>query len=133
MSEHIKMKQHRFGNYNKPFTQKPQDGASDDEAVSKEAHKSEVTKVSQVAVVSPALPVPETSRSIKNFSMCYDHLFAEFKDELVAEYAQMRGCYMSEYQENYDQNTSRKDGRVTDMQAIIQAQIDYIKEMHGIK
>ena len=68
-----------------------------------------------MAVVSPALPVPETSRSIKNFSMCYDHLFAEFKDELVAEYAQMRGCYMSEYQENYDQNTSRKDGRVTDM------------------
>ena len=88
---------HRFGSaYNKPFTQKPQDGTSDD-AVSKEAHKSEATKVSQVAVVSPPLPVPETSRSIKNFSVCYDHLYAEFKEELVKEYAQMRGCYMSEY------------------------------------
>ena len=86
-----------------------------------------------MAVVSPPLPVPETSRSIQTFGLCYDQLFAEFKDELVQEYAQMRGCYMGEYQSNYDQNTSRKDNRIAEMEAVIQAQVDYIKEMRSIK
>ena len=103
MSEKIDTKNFKkFGtSHNKPFTVKAQDAVSD-ETVSKEALKSEVTKVSAVVVVSPPLPVPETSRSILNFGHCYDRLYAEFKEELVQEYAMMRGCYMGEYQDNYD-------------------------------
>lgn len=104
-----------------------------DEGVSREAHKSEATKVSAVAVVSPPLPIPETSRSIQNFYVIYDHLFAEFKDELVQEYGQMRGCYMGEYQENYEQNTSRKEDKIGEMNGAIQAQSDYIKELYAVK
>ena len=45
----------------------------------------------------------------------------------------MRGCYMGEYQGNYDQNTSRKDDRIAEMNAAIQAQVDYIKELYDLK
>ena len=65
--------------------------------------------------------------------MGYDKIYAEFRDELVAEYAQMRGCYMGEYQDNYDQNTSRKDDRIAEMNAAIQSQVDYIKELYDLK
>lgn len=100
MSENIKTtKLNKFGkkSYNKPFTVKPQDDLSD-EGISKEAHESD-NKISaaHVAVVSKIIEVPETSRSITTFKISYDRLFAEFKDELVQEYAQMRGCYMGEY------------------------------------
>ncbi len=73
--------------------------------------------------------MPETSRSIQNFNLVYDKIFAEFKAELVMEYAQMRGCYMGDYQGNYDQNTSRKDEKINEMNMAIQAQVDYIKEL----
>lgn len=114
MSENIKLKQlHKFGNINKPFTVK-QTGEPSEGGVSKEAHNSEVTLM-PVAVVSPPLPVPETSRSIQNYSVVYDKLYLEFKEELLQEYAQMRGCYMGEYQSNYDQNTSRKENKIHEM------------------
>ena len=87
MSEHVKNPNFmKFGKgYGQPFTVKNQDGQSDE--MSKEARQSEVTKVSAVAMVSPPLPVPETSRSIQNFYMIYDKLYAEFREELVHEYA----------------------------------------------
>ena len=69
--------------------------------------------------MSPPLPIPETSRSIQTFGLIYDKLFAEFKDELVQEYYQMRGGYMGEYQENYDMNTSRKEDKITEMKMAI--------------
>jgi len=101
MSENIKLKQlHKFAQINKPFTVK-QTGEPSDSGVSKEAHNSDIT-IAPVADVSPPLPVPETSRSIQTYAIVYDKLFLEFKEELVQEYAQMRGCYMSEYQENYN-------------------------------
>ena len=89
--------------------------------------------MSAVVVVSPPLPVPETSRSILNFGHCYDRLYAEFKEELVQEYAMMRGCYMGEYQGNYDLNTSRKEDKISEMNAAITAQCNYIKEMYAHK
>lgn len=45
----------------------------------------------------------------------------------------MRGCYMDEYQSNYDQNTSRKDNKICEMNSAIQAQVDYIKELRDLK
>ena len=47
------------------------------------------------------------------------------------EYAQMRGCYMGEFQSNYDQNTSRKDDKIAEMNAAIQAKIKYNNELEG--
>lgn len=72
--------------YNKPFTVKQMDDGSGD-GVSQEAHKSEATKVSAVAAVSPPIAVPDTSRSIQTFGLQYDRIFAEFKEELIMEYA----------------------------------------------
>lgn len=45
----------------------------------------------------------------------------------------MRGCYMGEYQGNYEQNTSRKDDKINEMNMAIQAQVDYIKELKSFK
>lgn len=46
-----------------------------DDDTSKEAHKSDLTKLSSVAVVSPQIALVETSRSIHSFKMNYDRLF----------------------------------------------------------
>lgn len=120
---------YRFGAaFKQPYTVKPTDEISDG-GVSAEAHKSEATKVSAVAMVSPPLPVPETSRSIQTFNMTYDKLFAEFQQELVAEYSAMRAGYMHEFQENFDLNTSRKDERISEMNLIIKAQNEYIRDL----
>ena len=43
----------------------------------------------------------------------------------------MRGCYMGEYQSNFDQNTSRKDDKIADMKAAIRAKEDYISELES--
>ena len=77
--------------------------------------------------------MPETSRSIQNFYLVYDKLYADFHKELVAEYAQMRGCYMSEYQDNYEQNTTRRDDRVHEMNMAIKAQVEYISQLKSVK
>ena len=78
MSENIKPNFKKLGRgVNKPFTQKLEEDQTDED-VSKEAHRSEVTKVSAVAAVSAPIAVPDTSRSIQNFNLCYDRLFQEF-------------------------------------------------------
>ena len=40
---------------------------------------------------------------------------------------------MGEYQDNYEQNTSRKDDRIAEMNEAIQSQVDYIKELYDLK
>ena len=47
----------------------------------------------------------------------------------MAEYANMRGGYMSEYQINYDHNSSRRDDRIIEMNMAIEAQVDYAKDL----
>ena len=54
------------------------DGNDSDDIASKEARKSNETKVSACAVVSPPVQLIETSRSVQNFNMIYDRLFKEF-------------------------------------------------------
>ena len=111
-----------------------EDDNGSNDGVSKEARQSsvaKVTKVSKIAAVSPPVAVPETSRSIQTFGLQYDKLYAEFHQELVMEYAQMRGAYMGEYQGNYDQNTSRKDDKITEMNMAIQAKVNYINELES--
>lgn len=49
------------------------------------------------------------------------------------EYALMRGCYMGEYQENYDLNTSRKEDKIAEMNMNINFQCNYIKELYALK
>jgi len=43
----------------------------------------------------------------------------------------MRGCYMGEYQSNYDMNTSRKDDKIAEMNAAIQSRVVYINELES--
>jgi len=49
----------------------------DDEA-SRQAHKSNVTKVPPEATVSNVVDLRETSRSVETFAMAYDRLYSEF-------------------------------------------------------
>ena len=41
----------------------------------------------------------------------------------------MRGGYMSEYQLNYDQNSSRRDDRLVEMNMAIESQVNYTREL----
>ena len=84
------------------------------------ARKSEITKLSKVAEVSAPIPVGDTSRAISSFAMVFDRLYANFSEQIVKEYEQMRNSYMNEYQSNYDMNTSRKDGRITEVSTEIE-------------
>jgi len=61
--------------------------------------------------------------------MTYDRLFKKFHERLIAEYSNMRGGYMNEFQHNYDLNTSRRDDRLVEMNMAIVAQVDYQKEL----
>jgi hypothetical protein len=96
MSENIESNLHFRKSHKVPYTQ-INDQLSD-EGVSKEAHKSAISKVSAVAVVSPPVALQETSRSIQTFGMIYDNLFKRFQENLIEEYGKMRSTYMSEYQ-----------------------------------
>ena len=73
----------------------------DDEA-SRQAHKSNITKQSGLATVSPPIALMETSRSVEAFSMAYDRLYREFQERLVGEYGNTRHIYIGEYQVNFD-------------------------------
>lgn len=67
-SENIQFQERQF---------RPKGFDYDDEA-SRQAHKSNVTKVPPEATVSNVVALQETSRSIETFSMAYDRLYAEF-------------------------------------------------------
>ena len=41
----------------------------------------------------------------------------------------MRGGYMSEYQLNYDQNSSRRDDRLVEMNMAIDSQTNYTRDL----
>ena len=81
------------------------------------------------ARVSTTIALQETSRSVQPFKMTYDRLFKKFQERLIAEYSGMRGGYMSEYQLNYDQNSSRRDDRLVEMNMAIDAQTNYTRDL----
>ncbi len=82
-----------------------------------------------MARISKTVELVETSRSIQTFKMTYDRLFKKFQERLVTEYGNIRGGYMSEYQINYDHNSSRRDDRLVEMNMAIGNQVDYSKEL----
>lgn len=71
------------------------------------------------AQVSSRIALVETSRSIQTFKMTYDRLFKKFQERVIAQYSGMRDGYMSEYQLNYDQNSTRRDNRLEEMNMAI--------------
>ena len=81
------------------------------------------------ARVSTTIALQETSRSVQTFKMTYDRLFKKFQERLIAEYSGMRGGYMSEYQLNYDQNSSRRDDRLVEMNMAIDSQTNYTRDL----
>lgn len=64
--------------------------------------------------------------------MTYDRLFRDFQDRLVSEYASMRVTYIGEYQHNLDQNTSRRDDRIAEMNQSIETQDSGIKDLNKV-
>lgn len=131
MSENIKSHFVKFGQrHTGAFTNVEGNGDLSDEADSKEAHKSEQTKKSEankaVVTVSQTIVLQETSRSIQTFNLVYDRLFRQFQENLINEYANMRSTYMSEYQTNFNQNSSRRDDRISEMNLALESQDNYI-------
>ena len=100
MSEHVGAKRYRQ-KFDKKAGKLAYDQIESDDDTSKEAHKSDLTKLSSVAVVSPPIALVETSRSVEAFKLGYDRLFREFQERLLAEYGAQRTSYMSEYQDNF--------------------------------
>jgi hypothetical protein len=86
-----------------------------------------------VAVVSPTIAINETSRAMECFNSNYELLFRDFKGQLVEQYRQMRELYMNEYQENYDQNTSRTEDRISDAKQSIEDKESHIRTLEKNK
>ena len=61
--------------------------------------------------------------------MIYDNLFKRFQEQLIEEYGKMRSTYMSEYQQNFDMNSSRRDDKISEMNMAIDTREDYINEL----
>jgi hypothetical protein len=59
--------------------------------------------------------VVENVRIVKAFAVQFDRNYSEFSDKLCAAYRDMRESYMQEYQMNLDQNTSRRDDKITEI------------------
>lgn len=106
-----------------------QNGSDDEEDHSVRALKSELTKQTAVAIVSPTIAINETSRAMECFNSNYELLFRDFKVQLVEQYRQMRDLYMNEYQENYDQNTSRTEDRISDAKQSIDDKESHIRTL----
>lgn len=122
VSENIKsrLEIHKFGKQTKIANSVFPDQVSD--TVSKEVHESVAqNNLPAIARVSKVVELVETSRSIQTFKMTYDRLFKKFQDRLVQEYSNIRGGYMSEYQLNYDHNSSRRDDRLVEMNMAIES------------
>ena len=64
--------------------------------------------------------------------MNYDRLYRDFQEKLIAEYSAQRTSYMSEYQSNFNQNSSRRDDKIGEMNSAIEFQENYIKELRKI-
>jgi hypothetical protein len=128
-SEKIQFQGHNFKKHaQKAFTvHNDEDSAGE---ASKEARKSNVTKVSKVAEVSPPVQLIETARSVESFNMTYDRVFAIFQAKLTAEYDKMHQTYIGEYQHNMDLNTSRKDDRIAEMNQSIDTQESNIQDLN---
>jgi len=106
------------------------------DGISKEVHESVAARMQghlpPEAQVSARVALVETSRSIQTFKMTYDRLYKKFQERLIAEYGGMRGGYMSEYQLNYDQNSSRRDNRLVEMNMAIDSQVNYSRELERV-
>ena len=135
MSENIqsRLEIHKFKKPKKAAISVLRDDKEDEEIsdqVSREGHESQAqAAMPPEAKVSARVELIETSRSIQTFKMTYDRLFKKFQERLIQEYSNMRGGYMSEYQLNYDQNSSRRDDRLVEMNMAIEAQAEYQKEL----
>ena len=65
--------------------------------------------------VSSEVPLVEKTKAVETFNLAYERLFREFQETLVSEYANTRHVYIEEYQTNFEQNSSRCDNRIADM------------------
>jgi hypothetical protein len=54
-----------------------------------------------------------------SFKKCYDRLFKEFKEKLMAEYQQMKTTYLGEYEQNYQANVTDKNAHIEEIRASI--------------
>lgn len=98
MSENIAVNTHQFTKGNSSGSNNHVDPAE----ISNHARQSEITALNKVAEVSPPVPIADSSRAVNSFSLVFDRLYQEFADKLTGEYQQMRSCYMTEYQTNFD-------------------------------
>lgn len=67
-------------------------------------------------MIRERIPLPNDNKHMLTFKKCYDRLFKDFKDKLVAEYSQMKGSYLTEYEMNYNANLQDKTTHIKELQ-----------------
>ena len=135
MSENIESRVFHFQKKQKPTFTDERGGISGDECNEeisnvpvRSVNKAQAEVNAATVHISQTIEAPDTSRIQQAFAMQYDTVFAEFKQKLVLEYAAMRSKYISEYQNNYEQNTSRKEEKIFEVSQEIESQDGKIKE-----
>lgn len=109
MSEHIESKIYKFSKGSLANHQNRNDRAEDlatlDEAeMSNFAGRSENTKLSRVADVSPPVPLMDNQRHVISFNKSFERLYFTFADKVMNEFNQMRNSYIIQMQENFEKN-----------------------------
>lgn len=99
MSENIDFSQNKTSKKHGTSTYNPRSSSA-----ILERKDSNVTKCSQFAVIGEKIPLASESPHIQCYKKVYDKLFREFKEKLVHEYVLMRTAYLTEYEQNYQEN-----------------------------
>ena len=70
------------------------------------------SRISQLITLKERVQLANDAHHITNFKKVYDRLFREFKEQLVAEYTQLRSVYIGEYEENFTKNEGEKQSHI---------------------
>jgi hypothetical protein len=78
-----------------------------------------VCKLSSSVVMRERIALANDNKHMISFKKCYDRLFKEFKEKLMAEYQQMKTTYLGEYEQNYQANVTDKNAHIEEIRASI--------------
>jgi hypothetical protein len=78
-----------------------------------------VFKLSSSVVMRERIALANDNKHMISFKKCYDRLFKEFKEKLMAEYQQMKTTYLGEYEQNYQANVTDKNAHIEEIRASI--------------
>lgn len=75
-----------------------------------------IISFSYFKVIRDKIPLPNDNKHMLSFKKCYDRLYKDFKDKLVAEYALMKQAYLQEYEGNFQANKLDKEAHIKEIE-----------------